>query len=64
VKPSELDRVYLTGGTAQVPALIEAVRTRVGAGKLSHVRTFHAVIQGLAHRARELVQRGELAPAS
>lgn len=64
VTPSELDRVYLTGGTAQVPALIDAVRTRVGAGKLSHVRTFHAVIQGLAQRARELVQRGELAPAS
>lgn len=61
VEAEELDRVYLTGGTAQVPALIEAVASRVGAQKLSHVRTFHAVIQGLAQRARELVQRGEFA---
>jgi hypothetical chaperone protein len=58
VTPDELDRVYLTGGTAQVPALVEAVGARVGAHKLSHVRTFHAVIQGLAQRARELSQGG------
>jgi len=58
VTPAQLDRVYLTGGTAQVPALVEAVGARVGAHKLSHVRTFHAVIQGLAQRARELNQSG------
>ncbi|MFZ5891811.1 MAG: Hsp70 family protein [Myxococcota bacterium] len=58
IEPTKLDRVYLTGGTAQVPALISAVGERVGAHKLSHVRTFHAVIQGLAHRARELARNG------
>lgn len=60
VSASDLDRVYLTGGTAQVPALIDAIADRAGAHKLSHVRTFHAVIQGLAERARELVRAGSL----
>lgn len=58
VNAAELDRVYLTGGTAQVPALVQAVAERVGTEKMSHVRTFHAVIQGLAQRARELVRDG------
>lgn len=64
VSATELDRVYLTGGTAQVPALVQAIGERAGAQKLSHVRTFHAVIQGLAERARELVRSGQFTPPS
>jgi hypothetical chaperone protein len=60
VGPDELDRVYFTGGTAQVPAIVAAIAERVGAHKVAHVRTFHAVIQGLAERARSLLQSGAL----
>ncbi|MGC4086928.1 MAG: Hsp70 family protein [Polyangiaceae bacterium] len=61
VEAAQLDRVYFTGGTAQVPALVTALRARVGARtQVSHVRTFHAVIQGLAQRAQSLVQSSAL----
>lgn len=52
VAPSALDRLYLTGGTAMVPAVYDALAARVGAGKLRRMSTFHSVIQGLAQRAR------------
>ncbi|HEY8943861.1 MAG TPA: Hsp70 family protein, partial [Polyangiaceae bacterium] len=60
VTSEAVDRVYCTGGTAKVPALHDAVAARFGAHKVRHVSTFHAVIQGLAERARDLVARGEL----
>lgn len=56
----QVDRVYCTGGTARVPALVAAVAARFGADKVRHVSTFHAVIQGLSERARSLVAEGAL----
>jgi hypothetical chaperone protein len=58
VTRAELDRVYFTGGTAQVPAVVSAIAAGIDAGKLQHVSTFHAVIQGLSEHARKLSQQG------
>jgi hypothetical chaperone protein len=60
VSASAIDHVYCTGGTAQVPALNRAITARFGAHKVRHVSTFHAVIQGLAERARSLLSEGAL----
>ncbi len=60
VSAQEVDGVYCTGGTASVPALINAVATRFGKDRVRHVSTFHAVIQGLSERARSLVAEGAL----
>jgi len=58
VTPSEVDIVYCTGGTARVPAFLAAVAERFGSSKVQHGRTFHAVIQGLAERARTWIAEG------
>jgi hypothetical chaperone protein len=60
VSAADVDRVYCTGGTARVPAFLEAVAARFGANKVRHVSTFHAVIQGLGERAKSLVAEGRL----
>jgi hypothetical chaperone protein len=52
----DLDRIYFTGGTAQVPAVTAAIALRAGAEKVQQLRTFHAVVEGLAERARLLVR--------
>src|SRR5882724_3041175 len=58
VSREQLDRVYFTGGTAQVPAMVDALGAGIDTSKLVHVSTFHSVIQGLAERARALVLEG------
>lgn len=58
VSRTDLDRVYFTGGTAQVPAVVSAIAAGIDASKLQHVSTFHAVIQGLAEHARKLAGAG------
>jgi len=58
VSRSDLDRVYFTGGTARVPAMVSALGSGVDSGRLTHVSTFHSVIQGLAERARTLLRDG------
>jgi hypothetical chaperone protein len=60
VSASDVDGVYCTGGTARVPAFLRAVSARFGAEKVRQVSTFHAVIQGLAERAKSLVAAGKL----
>lgn len=56
VQRSELDRLYFTGGTAQVPCLVAALSSGVDPRRIQHVSTYHAVIQGLAERARSAAQ--------
>jgi hypothetical chaperone protein len=51
---SQVDIVCCTGGTAKVPALKEAIEKRFGKEKLQEHRVFHSVVEGLAHRAREI----------
>jgi hypothetical chaperone protein len=50
--PQDIDRVCSTGGTAKVPIIQHALEARFGAEKLQALSSFHAVIQGLAERAR------------
>jgi hypothetical chaperone protein len=59
ISPSEIDRVCSTGGTAKVPVIWRGLEARFGAHKLLALSSFHAVIQGLAERARhQLNQHG------
>jgi len=58
VAPDALDGLYLTGGTAMVPGVVEALAARVGRDKLRRMSTFHSVIHGLAERARTLANDG------
>lgn len=54
---SDIDRVCSTGGTAKVPVIKHGLETRFGADKLQALSSFHAVIQGLAERAKLLLQQ-------
>jgi len=57
LSPSDIDRVCSTGGTAKVPVIKHGLETRFGAEKLQALSSFHAVIQGLAERARALLNQ-------
>ncbi|HTA90198.1 MAG TPA: Hsp70 family protein [Polyangiaceae bacterium] len=52
LSPSDIERVCSTGGTAKVPIINRGLEARFGAHKLQALSSFHAVIQGLAERAR------------
>jgi hypothetical chaperone protein len=47
-----IDVVCCTGGTAKVPLLAREIAARFGAAKLHDFRSFHSVVQGLAHHAQ------------
>ena len=53
-----VDRVFLTGGTAFVPAVRRLFETRFGAGVVSGWGEFVSVAEGLALIGRDRVQRG------
>lgn len=53
LKPSEIDIVCCTGGTARVPAIHDGIVARFGSAKLNEHQFFHSVAKGLALRARE-----------
>ena len=57
ITASDIDRVCSTGGTAKVPVIRHGLETRFGAEKLQALSSFHAVIQGLAQRARSLLNQ-------
>ncbi|MGE0788342.1 MAG: Hsp70 family protein [Sandaracinaceae bacterium] len=57
VTADDIDIVCLTGGTARVPFLAQALEERFGAAKLTRTRAFHSVIEGLAQRARDRVRQ-------
>jgi hypothetical chaperone protein len=54
--PGSIDVVCCTGGTARVPRLAAAIAARFGLQKMHDFRTFHSVVQGLAHHAREVAR--------
>lgn len=56
IRASDIDRVCSTGGTAKVPVIERGLETRFGKDKLQALSSFHAVIQGLAERARLLLE--------
>ncbi len=49
-----IDVVCCTGGTAKVPLLSREIAARFGAHKLHDFKSFHSVVQGLAHHARSV----------
>jgi hypothetical chaperone protein len=57
ITASDIDRVCSTGGTAKVPVIKHGLETRFGADKLQALSSFHAVIQGLAERARLMLNQ-------
>jgi hypothetical chaperone protein len=52
--PSRVDLLCLTGGTAKVPLVQEALASRFGRDKLQQHENFHSVVKGLGERAREI----------
>ena len=54
LKPSQIDILCCTGGTANVPLIQEGLASRFGADKLRQHKNFHSVVEGLAERAREV----------
>jgi hypothetical chaperone protein len=56
--PGSIDVVCCTGGTARVPRLAAAIAARFGLQKMHDFRTFHSVVQGLAHHARQVARGG------
>lgn len=51
LKPTEIDLVCCTGGTARVPLVRQGLAERFGAEKLQERDVFHSVVQGLGEYA-------------
>ena len=59
VKSNEINHVFLTGGSAFVPAVRQLFTDRFGAGKIAGGEEFTSVATGLALRAAHEFGRGE-----
>jgi hypothetical chaperone protein len=53
VRPGEVDRVFLTGGSSFVPAVRRIFATRFGEDRIQTGNEFTSVAHGLSLRARE-----------
>jgi hypothetical chaperone protein len=58
MRPDEIDRVFLTGGTSFVPAVRALFEQRFGAHKVSGGGEFVSVAEGLALIGRDRMERG------
>lgn len=56
LKPSDIDVVCCTGGTAKVRSIHSGLVARFGETKLQKHAFFHSVVKGLAHRAQEIAR--------
>ncbi|MCB8875019.1 Hsp70 family protein [Acidisoma silvae] len=63
LRPDEIDRVFLTGGTSFVPAVRGLFETRFGAERVSGGGEFVSVAEGLALIGRDRAENGLLALA-
>lgn len=52
IQPSQVDHVFLTGGTAHVPFIQEEFILRFGKGKLQSKNFFHSILSGLIESAK------------
>ena len=57
IKPSEVERVFLTGGSSFVPAVRGNFEQRFGRKRIVGGSEFTSVAKGLALRSRELSTR-------
>lgn len=55
-RPEDVDLVYLTGGSSQVPLIREELLRRFGAEKLQTQSHFHSVLSGLIESAGQLAE--------
>lgn len=53
VRPGQVDKVFLTGGSSFVPAVRRIFETRFGADRLRAGNEFTSVARGLALKARD-----------
>lgn len=58
VRAEAIELVCLTGGTAKVPRIYDALRQRFSERRLHRLRGFHAVAEGLAQAARKRLLAG------
>jgi hypothetical chaperone protein len=56
VSPSDVDRVFLTGGTSFVPSVRQIFVRRFGEERIRSGNEFTSVAHGLALRAQESLQ--------
>jgi hypothetical chaperone protein len=55
VKPSQIDAVCLTGGTAKVHAIHTELARRFGPEKIQSHKNFQSIVDGLAERAKDVL---------
>ncbi len=55
--PDQIDILCLTGGTSRMPLVAAALAARLPRAETRRLRSFHSVVVGLAHRARELAEQ-------
>lgn len=60
VRPEDVDRICLTGGTAYVPAIRQEFVRRFGADKLQSQSAFHSVLSGLVEFSKIWAEKGEI----
>ncbi len=56
--PEAVDILCLTGGTSRMPYVAHALEQRLPRANTRRLKSFHSVVQGLAHRAREIARSG------
>ncbi len=54
--PSQVDHIFLTGGTAHVPFIQDEFKKRFGANKLQSKNYFHSILSGLIESAANVDQ--------
>jgi hypothetical chaperone protein len=64
VGPADLEVVCCTGGTAKVPAIAAGIRARFPQARLETFKSFHSVVDGLAHQAQAIARGEAEAPGS
>ena len=57
ISADEIDIACLTGGTSRMPLVAAAIAARLPRTATRRLRSFHSVVVGLAHRAREIAEK-------
>jgi len=57
ISADEIDIACLTGGTSRMPLVAAAIAARLPRAATRRLRSFHSVVVGLAHRAREIAEK-------
>jgi hypothetical chaperone protein len=55
ISPDQIDYIFCTGGTSRLPLIQKELAQRFGQNKLTRTEDFRSVVEGLAHRAQDLL---------